>query len=64
MELGLYLYISKINQVEFAKRIGVSRNYMNQIVNKRLKPSVPIAKLIETETQGAVSAKEVRAGYN
>lgn len=61
MELGLYLYISKINQVEFAKQVGISRCYINLIINKRYKPSRKIAEKIEQATHGAVSAKEVRA---
>ena len=62
MELGLYLYVSKINQTSFAKVLGCNRCYLNQIINKRTRPSEFLAKLIESQTQGVVTAQELRSG--
>ncbi len=55
MKLKDYLYFNRITLTTFAKNLGISRSYMNAIVNRGYKPSPRIAKLIEGETEGKIS---------
>jgi transcriptional regulator with XRE-family HTH domain len=54
MHLKRYLFENNISQKDFAEQIGYTRNYINMIVNDRLKPFRPLALAIEKATNGAV----------
>lgn len=54
MHLRRYLFEKNISQKDFAKEIGYTSNYINMIVNDRLKPFRPLAKAIEKATNGLV----------
>lgn len=55
MHLKRYLFENNISQKEFANKIGYTSNYINMIVNDRLKPFRPLALAIEKATNGAVT---------
>jgi transcriptional regulator with XRE-family HTH domain len=60
MHLKRYLFENNITQKEFAKKIGYTSNYINMIVNDRLKPFRPLALAIEKETNGTVHFEKTR----
>ncbi len=45
MENNIYQAISKRNmtQGDLAKKVGVRREYINRIINKKITPTVPLA---------------------
>ena len=49
----------EVIQKEFASRIGVTREYLNYLINKRRRSSPRVASLIERETGGEVKAMEI-----
>lgn len=55
MTLDQYLKDAGQTQREFARSVGVSASYMNEIVKGGKCPSLSIAARIETETKGQVS---------
>jgi transcriptional regulator with XRE-family HTH domain len=59
MELREYLFRERLTVTAFAKQLGVSRNHINKIVNGHGRPGVALARLIEHETQGKVTAQEM-----
>ncbi len=60
MKLRDYLHEREISITDFAKSIGASRDYISRISLGKLKPSKWLAKEIERETQGKVTAEEMR----
>lgn len=59
MHLREYLFRAKINQTEFAKKVGVSRTHFSLIVLGRKRPSPELAKRIIDETGGRVTYDEL-----
>lgn len=59
MELRDYFYYEKVRVNDLAKRVGISLASMSKITHKRSKPSIPIARVIEWETGGKVTAMEL-----
>lgn len=59
MNLREYLFKKRITQVEFSKRLEVSRGHLNQILLGPKHPSRKLAKKIEELTEGKVSAIEL-----
>ena len=54
-----YLFKKRITQVDFAKRLGISRGHLSQILHGSKHPSRKLAKKIEEETEGKVTAVEL-----
>jgi transcriptional regulator with XRE-family HTH domain len=54
-----YLFKKRITQIEFAKRLGISRGHLGQILHGTKHPSRKLAKKIEEETEGKVTAVEL-----
>lgn len=54
-----YLFKKRITQVDFAKRLGISRGHLGQILYGTKHPSRKLAKKIEEETEGKVTAVEL-----
>ncbi len=54
MTLDIFLKQSQQTQREFARAIGVSASYMNEIVRGAKSPSLSIAAKIEAHTNGEV----------
>ena len=59
MNLREYLFKKRITQVDFAKRLGISRGHLGQILHGTKHPSRKLAKKIEEETEGKVTAVEL-----
>lgn len=59
MDLREYLFRKRITQVDFAKKLGVSRSHLSQIIAGTKHPSRKLAKKIEEETNGHVTALEM-----
>lgn len=59
MQLAEYLFRKKIKQTEFARRVGVSRVHLGEILRGRRRPSIGLAKKIEQATDGDVSKEEL-----
>lgn len=55
MSLADYLREEKRSQVEFARRVGLSASYLNEIVRGVKTPALKVAIDIERETDGKVS---------
>lgn len=59
MQLAEYLFRHRIKQTEFAKRVGVSRVHLGEILRGRRRPSISLARRIEHSTSGEVSKEEL-----
>ena len=59
MDLREYLFRKRFSVTEFAKKINYSRTYVNEIVTGNRTPGRKLAKAIEKETEGEVTAKEL-----
>ena len=59
MNLDEYLFRKKISKTDFAKRVGITRNYLSLISLGRSLPSKRLAKDIEFETGGEVTIDEI-----
>jgi len=59
MDLREFLFKKGITQIEFAKKLGISRGHLNQILHKTKHPSRKLAKEIEEQTEGKVTAIEL-----
>ena len=59
MELDFYLFINKISQVDFARKVGISDVQLSQYVKKRKNPRLPLAVRINELTDGKVTCKEL-----
>jgi hypothetical protein len=62
MELRDYLFYEKVKSTDLANRIGITLQHFSGISNQRTKVTKPIAKLIEIETNGKVTAAELLKG--
>jgi len=60
MKLRQYLTRYGITQEQFAKKIEVSRNYVNMLCRADFRPSVHLARVIVTATGGNVTFSELR----
>jgi len=56
-QLQQWLKENNIKVSDFAKRLGIHRTYLSDIVNGHETPSYTLAKLIEYETNGEVRAE-------
>ena len=56
-----YLFYQEITQTDFAKKVGVSREYINLIAHRKTNPGKKLALAIEKETDGKVEAKMLLA---
>ena len=59
MNIREYLFKKRITQVDFAKRLGISRGHLGQILHGTKYPSRYLEKKIEEETGGKVMAVEL-----
>lgn len=59
MDLREYLFRKRIKQTEFAKKVGVSRPYLSQVVNGQAVCDINIAKRISLATDNAVTRDEL-----
>lgn len=59
MELKEYLFRENISATEFARRVGMSREYLSRVKNHKIKPSRHLARSIMTETQGKVTLDDL-----
>ncbi len=59
MNFREYLFKKRITQIEFAKRLGISRGHLVQILHRTKHPHRKLAKKIEEETEGRVTAVEL-----
>jgi DNA-binding transcriptional regulator YdaS (Cro superfamily) len=59
VELKDYLSKKKISQSNFAKKVGITRAHISQIVNKKTNLSTLLAKHIENITEGDVTMQEL-----
>lgn len=59
MKLSDYLKIKEMNHSELAKKLGVTRSYLSQIVYEKNRPSVSLAKKIQEITKGYVTVTEL-----
>jgi len=59
MRLDVWLKIKRITIKEFSHKIGISRSHLHQIIAGTRNPSSSLARVIEIETGGEVTAKEL-----
>ena len=64
MELDIWLCTNKMTITELARHLECDRHYLNQIVNKRLRPGKRLARDISLATQGQVTEKELMSTEN
>src|SRR3954463_4839843 len=55
MHLATWLETRGVHAPDFAKRIGVSRRYLNMLKNRRRRPGLELLRTIEESTEGAVT---------
>ncbi len=61
MDLREYLFRNHMTQTALAKKLGITRKYVADIMYCRIKPSARLARDIEKETNGEVTADQLRA---
>lgn len=54
--ISTYLATANMTQAELARRVNVSRSYMNELVSGAKTPSLRVAAAIEKATRGKVKA--------
>ena len=59
MQLDEYLFRTKQNNIDFAKKLGISRGHLQRILSGDRRPSVSLAKKIEELSKGKVSKEEM-----
>lgn len=59
VNLKSYLCEKGITQRAFSLKIGITQTYLSRIVLKRVIPAINLAKKIEKETDGEVTAIEI-----
>jgi len=59
MELREWMFHKRISDGEMAEKVACTRNYLNLIKRKAIKPSYRLAKDIEQITQGQVTIAEL-----
>lgn len=59
MDLREYLFRKRLTVKQLADKLEYSRTHLSQIVNGHIKPSPRLAKSIEKETDGEVTAEEL-----
>lgn len=59
MNLREYLFRKRLTQVDFAKKLEISRGHLSQIMKQTKHPSRKLAKAIEDLTEGKVTAIEL-----
>ena len=64
MNFREYLFNKRITQIEFAKKLEISRGHLSQILHGTKHPSRKLAKKIEDETEGKVTAIELLFSEN
>jgi DNA-binding transcriptional regulator YdaS (Cro superfamily) len=47
-------------KTQFAKKVGITKTWLSQIISGRQIPSAPLCVLIERHTQGKVKREELR----
>lgn len=62
MDLAEYLFRMKISIVDFSKQIDFSRTHVSEVMRGKRRPSKKLARIIERETSGKVSSKEILGG--
>ncbi len=60
MQLAEYLSQPDVSKVDFARRLGVVRQYVHKIATGLQLPSPALARAIEEATGGAVTKAELR----
>lgn len=64
MDLEDYLKENDMWKAEFAKKIGVSPAAIYRYIDGTRRPSLAMASLIDKETKGKVTAKDLLDWYN
>lgn len=59
MQLRDYLHTQRVSVTDLAKHLGLSRTYLSEIKNKKVKPSRNLCKIISMETSGKVTLDEL-----
>lgn len=62
MNLRDYLHFKRISVTDFAKKIKFTRVHISKVVNETRKPGKHLADIIETATNGEVTAEELLKG--
>lgn len=62
MWIDEWLFKEGIQQQEFANTLGITREYLGKITSGRARASKTLAKLIEFETKGEVTAEDILFG--
>ena len=62
MWIDEWLFKEGILQQEFANTLGITREYLGKITSGKVRASKTLAKLIEFETNGEVTAENVLFG--
>lgn len=59
MKLKEYFQKNHLSQAAFARKIGISRAYLCNILKGNRTPSLPLAKIIQDSTEGDVSLDDL-----
>lgn len=59
MELKLFIFEAGITMKRMAQELGVSHYHFCRIVNKKLKPSVELAEMVQAYTKGLVTVDDM-----
>ena len=64
MRLKLYLVEKGISFTDFCKELGCCRSHITGIANGKIKPSRLLAKEIERQTGGVITAEQIMEDFN
>lgn len=59
MTLREYLFFNRIKQIEFAKKVRISKAYLSNIIQEKKKPSFRLAEEIERATNFEVRFENI-----
>lgn len=59
MELKTFIFEAGITRTRAAKDLGVTLQYISRVIRKDIRPSLELAKKIESYTRGLVTVEEL-----
>lgn len=62
IDIKVHIKRNKMTINDFARKLGYTPTYLSKVINKKIKPSLVLATMIEEETQGKVKAETLMKG--
>ena len=63
MDLAEYRWKKGVTYAEVARRVGCTKDHINRIALRRIKPGIHLATFIELATEGIVTVEDLLRSY-